>query len=152
MGGFFSWMLDNGWNADTGAAETFHFWWPWIGFCVLTILVYLYYQVEGRKRFVKGRTLPIHKYNLDKFLNQISLLAFVGLFIIAGRALFVNTFFAYRFWRYSWLAWGAAIGIYWVVYFVRHYADERDAWLAHRRNARYIPRPRAKRKAATRTS
>jgi hypothetical protein len=117
-----------------------------------TILIYLYYQAEGRKRFVKGRTLPIHKYLLDRFLNQVALLAFVGLFVLAGRALFVNTFFAYRLWRYGWLAWAAAIGIYWIVYFVRHYSDERDAWLAYRRNARYIPQARAKRKPATRAN
>ncbi len=152
MSGFFSWMLDNGWNVDTGAAETFHFWWPWIGFCVGVLILYFYYLAEGRKRFVKGRTLPLHKYILDKASNQVALLAFVGLFVIAGRALFVNTFFAYRFWRYGWLAWGAALGVYWLVYFIRHYHDERARWIAHQTNARYIPQARAKRKAVSKAS
>jgi hypothetical protein len=150
MSGFFSWMLDNGWNVDTGAAETFHFWWPWIGFCVGALVLYFYYLLEGRKRFVKGRTLPIHKYILDRVSNQVALLAFVGLFIIAGRALFVNTFFAYRFWRYGWLAWGAALAVYWLVYFIRHYHDDAARWIAHQTNARYIPQPRARRKATSR--
>jgi hypothetical protein len=134
-------------TGTTAGVEVFHFWIPWIVFTVVVLVGYFYYQLEGRKRFVKGRTLPLNRWILDRIMNQIALLAFVGLFVMASRAYLDATFFAWRFWRYAWLAWGLGIAIYWLVYFVRRYPHDREYQLAQRTNAQYFRPPRSRRKA-----
>jgi hypothetical protein len=130
----------------TQYAEVFHFYIPWLIFCAVGLLIPLYYAVEGRRRLVKGRTLPVHKYMIDRFMKQLAWLAGVGLVLIAGRAYADATFFAWRFWRYGWALWGVGILVYWVVYLVRHYPEERDAWRNHQILSQYRPEPRARRK------
>ena len=52
-------------DGTSGYVEVFHFWWVWIAITVLSLGFYLYYQAEGRKRLVKGRTISLHKDMLD---------------------------------------------------------------------------------------
>jgi hypothetical protein len=133
-------------NGTTQYVEVFHFYPLWIALCVAGLLVYFYYNVEGRKRFVKGHAL--HKYMFDKITNEVALWALVGPFLIFGRWALDSSFFAYRFWRYAWLAWLAGIGIYWLVFLLRRYPGELAAHRAHHTMRRYMPDPRGKRRPA----
>src|SRR5579884_579488 len=56
-------------------------------------------------------------------------------------------FFAWRFWRYLWLAGLLAWAITWIVYLVRKYPQERDNYLAYQNRQQYIPKKSNKRKA-----
>ena len=152
MGNIIKWLFTDavsaGADTPSGKPEVFHFYLPWIVFCAAGLIIYFYYWAEGRKRFVKNHAL--HKVLLDKFMNQLALLAFVGPFFIFGRWAMDSTFFQWRVWRYLWLAWGVGIGAYWLVYFVRHYPYHRRNCLTYRTNAQYLPPPRAKRRAPAR--
>jgi hypothetical protein len=168
MGNLFQWLFTDPQTACSSASaassicasiktangtqyiEVFHYWIPWIVFVALGLLIPAYYAVEGRRRLVKGRSLPLHKILLDKFMNQLALWAVVAPFIMFGRYALDSSFFAWRLWRYGWLAWGAGIGIYWLVYFARRYHRERDQYLTRQMLGQYVPAPRARRKAVTR--
>ena len=130
--------------------EVFHYWIVWIVVAALGLVIPAYYWIEGRKRLVKGRSIPLHKILLDKFMNQLALWAVVAPFIMFGRYAMDSSFFAWRIWRYGWLAWAAGIGIYWLVYFVRHYENHRTAYETNKMLGQYVPAPRARRKAASR--
>lgn len=135
-------------DGTTGYVEVFHFWWAWIAVTVIILGLCAYYGLEGRKRLVKGRTIPLHKYMLDKFVNQVALWAIVAPFLMFGRYALDSSLFAWRFWRYAWLAWAAGIGIYWLVYFVRHYQSDRDNHYYRQMMEQYKPGARTKRKSA----
>lgn len=137
-------------DGTTSYVEVFHFWGVWIAITVITLGFYLYYVLEGRKRLVKGRTIPLHKYMLDKFTNQVALWAVVAPFLMFGRYATDSSLFAWRVWRYGWLAWAAGIAIYWLIYFARHYQRERDAHLYRQTMDQYKPGARSKRKTAAR--
>jgi hypothetical protein len=130
----------------TQYTEIFHYYLPWMIVCALGLLIPFYYWAEGRKRFVKGRVLPLYKFMVDKVMTQLAWLAFVGWILMGGRYAADSTFFAWRFWRYAWLAWALGIVIYWAVYFVRKYPAEIRAWRSHQVLSQYVPEPRAKRK------
>jgi hypothetical protein len=139
-------------NAPSGAAEPFHFWVPWIIFCVLGLVIWAYYWLEGRRRFFGGHAL--NKYVLDKITNQLALFSFVAFFIMFGRWALDNTFFADRFWRYAWLAWGVGYLVYWGYFFAFKYPDMLRDYRRRRTMEKYIPQPKHKKaktaRAATR--
>src|SRR5689334_15899171 len=70
-------------NANLPGAEPFHFYLPWLVFCLFGLLVTFYYYVEGRKRFVKSR--PIAKYMFDRYLGWLAVIEFIGLCVLVGR-------------------------------------------------------------------
>jgi hypothetical protein len=144
------WLFDDpvtaGSNAGLAGAETFHFYIPWLIFCSLGLLIAFYYVVEGRKRFVKSR--PLIKYMLDRYLGWLTIICIIGYPLIFSRAYLTPYFFAWRAWRYLWLAALLAWAITWIVYLVRKYPKERANYIAYQNRQQYIPRS-GKRKAAS---
>lgn len=137
--------------ADIGrtGAEPFHFYLPWLIFCGLGLLIGFYYSVEGRKRFFKNK--PITKYMLDRYLFWLAVLCVIALFTMGFRYAIPYAFFAWRFWRYLWLAGLLGWAITWVVYLVRKYPKERASYLAYQKREQYIPKgSKRKAKAASR--
>ena len=100
------WLFDDpytaGTNAGLGGPETFHFLYPWLIFCSVGVLIAFYYSVEGRKRFVKNK--PIIKYMLDRYLGWLTVICLIGYPLIFAREYLAAYFFAWRVWRYLWLA------------------------------------------------
>jgi hypothetical protein len=132
-------------------AETFHFYAPWIIFCILGVLIPFYYSVEGRKRFVKDK--PIIKHMFDRFLGWFAIICILGFPLIFARAFLYEYFFAWRAWRYLWLAGLLAWAIVWIVYLVRKFPEEQANYVAYKKRDQYIPKSgkpkNGKRKAAT---
>src|SRR5215467_15552027 len=118
--------------------ETFHFYVPWIIFCTLGVLIPFYYSVEGRKRFVKDK--PVVKYMLDRFLGWLAIICIIGFPLIFARAYLDAYFFAWRVWRYLWLASLLAWAITWAVYLIRKYPKERASYLAYQNRQQYVPK------------
>jgi hypothetical protein len=161
MGNLFSWLFTNPFDAcvnatsasracagpvklsdgTTAYVEVFHFYAPWIIFTIAAFLLVGYYWAEGRRRFVKGR-MPLYKSILDRMSRQLGWFAFIGVIIMGCRYFFDSSFFAFRFWRYAWLAWAVGLAIYWVIYFVRRFASDREAWRSHLILSQYTPQPR----------
>ena len=60
----------------------------------------------------------VNKRIFDNMLNNFAVIGLVGLFIIFFRWAADSSLFAWRFWRYAWLVWLAAITIRWGIYFI----------------------------------
>src|SRR6266581_6193338 len=139
--------------ATTGATstaavqpETFHYYLIWLIFCSVGVLIAFYYSVEGRKRFVKNK--PIIKYMLDRYLGWLTVICLVGYPMIFAREYLAPYFFAWRVWRYLWLAALLAWAIILIVYLVRKYPKERANYRAYQNRQQYIPKS-SKRKTAS---
>lgn len=128
-------------DGSTHYVEIFHFYAPWIIFSIVALLIVGYYWAEGRRRFVKGR-MPLYKALLDRATRQLGWFTFGGLIVMACRYFFDSSFFAFRFWRYAWLAWGVGLLVYWGYYFVRRFANDRQAWRSHLILSQYTPQPK----------
>ena len=135
-------------TGDTNHPEVFHFYVQWSVFNGLLILGWLYYWMEGRKRFFGRHWL--HKSLLDRATNQFVILALVGFIVMFFRWAADSSLLADRFWRYGWLAWLAGLLIYWAVYFVRHYSNDINWFREQRIKQRYMNPPRNKAKQAKR--
>lgn len=133
-------------SGDAAHPEQFHFWVPWIIFCALGLLVPFYYWVEGRRRFFGSHTL--HKGMMDKIMNQLALIAFVGWFVMGARAFMDSSLFSWRVWRYGWLLWIAIVVGYWVYFMIRRYPRLLDKHRYQRTMQQYIPKSRRERRAA----
>ena len=144
------WLFDDpltaGTNAGLSGPETFHFLYPWLIFCSLGVLIAFYYSVEGRKRFVKNK--PIIKYMLDRYLGWLTVICLISYPLIFARQYLDAYFFAWRVWRYLWLAALLAWAITWIVYLVRKYPKERANYRAYQNRQQYIPKS-SKRKTAS---
>jgi hypothetical protein len=152
VGNLIVWLFTDptqaGTNGNLPGPEPFHYSLPWLIFCLLGLLIYFYYMVEGRKRFVKSR--PILKYMLDRYLGWFAVICFVGLPILASRIYLNNFFFAWRAWRYLWLV---ALGVWlvwWILYLVRRYPEDVANHTAYINRQQYIPKG-SKKKARTAT-
>jgi hypothetical protein len=131
---------------DGTTVEVFHFYVQWTIFNGLLILAWLYYWLEGRKRFVSRHWL--HRSLLDRATNQFVVVGLVGFIIEFFRWAADSSLLADRFWRYGWLAWVLGLLIYWAVYFIRRYPGE-IAWYREQRiKHRYMNPPRNKSKRA----
>jgi hypothetical protein len=146
-----NWLFQDPYTAGTSAglsgSETFHFLWPWLIFCTVGVLIFFYYSVEGRKRFVKNK--PIIKYMLDRFLGWFAVICFIGYPLIFCRVFLDQYFFAWRVWRYLWLVSLLAWAVVWFVYLVRKYPKERANYVAYQNRSKYMPKKSNKRKAVT---
>jgi hypothetical protein len=136
-------------NAGLAGPETFHFYIPWIIFCSAGVLIAFYYSVEGRKRFFKSK--PVEKYMLDRYLGWLAVICVIGFPLIFCRAYLTPYFFAWRVWRYLWLASLLAWAITWVVYLVRKYPKERDNYLAYQNRQKYVPKSNKRKSKAAST-
>jgi uncharacterized membrane protein len=125
-------------NAGQSGEEPFHFYVPWLIFCSLGVLITFYYSVEGRKRFFKNK--PLIKYMLDRYLGWFAVICVLGYPIIFARAYLDAYFFAWRFWRYLWLAALVAWAITWIVYLIRKYPKERADFKAYQNRQQYVPK------------
>lgn len=145
----YHWLFDDpataGANANLPGSEPFHFLWPWLIFCCACLLLTFYYSVEGRKRFVKDK--PLIKYMLDRYLGWLAIICFIALPMIFARVYLDAYFFAWRVWRYLWLAGLLAWAITWIVYLVRKYPAERANFFAYQNRQQYIKQGNNKRKA-----
>jgi len=126
--------------------EPFHFYVQWLIFCSLGVLITFYYSVEGRKRFFKNK--PLVKYMLDRYLGWFAVICVLGYPLIFARAYLDAYFFAWRFWRYLWLAALVVWAITWIVYLVRKYPKERADFKAYQNRQQYVPKS-SKRKVAS---
>ncbi len=118
--------------------ETFHFYVQWLVFCSLGLLITFYYSVEGRRRFFRNN--PLIKYMLDRYLGWFAVICLIGYPLIFARAYLDAYFFAWRFWRYLWLAALVAWAITWIVYLIRKYPKERAEYLAYQNRQQYVPK------------
>jgi hypothetical protein len=146
----YHWLFDDPYTAGSSAGlstpEVFHYVWPWLIFCCAGLLLCFYYAVEGRKRFFKSKMIA--KRMLDNSLTWFSVICFVGLPIIFSRVFLDGYFFAWRLWRYLWLASLISWAIVWIVYLIRKYPQERAGLQAYYKQQRYVPKPGSgKRKA-----
>ena len=132
-------------------AEVFHYYAPWIIFCILGVLIPFYYSVEGRKRFVKDKS--VIKNMLDRFLGWLAIICILGFPLIFARAYLYEYFFAWRFWRLLWVGGLLAWAITWIVYLIRKFPKEQANYEAYKNRERYIPKgsksKNGKRKAAS---
>ncbi len=145
------WLFDDpttaGANAGLTGQEQFHFTIPWLIFCGVGLVIAFYYSVEGRKRFVKNR--PIIKYMLDRYVGWFAIICLIGLPLIFSRVYLYDYFFAWRVWRYLWLAGLLAWAVMWVLYLVRKYPKERANYLAYQNRQQYVPKNKRKAKATS---
>ncbi len=141
------WLFTDPFTAATNGGlsvpeEPFHFYVPWLIFCSLGVLIAFYYSVEGRRRFFKN--MPIIKYMLDRYIGWFSVICVLGYPLIFARAYLDAYFFAWRFWRYLWLAALVVWAITWIVYLIRKYPRERAEFLAYQNRQQYIPKSKRK--------
>ncbi len=141
------WLFTDPFTAATNGGlsvpeEPFHFYVPWLIFCSLGVLIAFYYSVEGRRRFFKN--MPIIKYMLDRYIGWFSVICVLGYPLIFARAYLDAYFFAWRFWRYLWLAALVVWAITWIVYLIRKYPKERAEFLAYQNRQQYIPKSKRK--------
>ncbi len=147
------WLFTDPFTAATNGGltvpeEPFHFYVPWIVFCSLGILITFYYSVEGRKRFFRNR--PLIKYMLDRYLGWFAVICILGFPLIFARAYLDPYFFAWRVWRYLWLAGLVAWAITWIVYLVRKFPKERADYRAYQERQQYVPKSRKRKVASSR--
>ena len=147
-----NWLFDDpataGANAGLPGPETFHFYIAWLIFCTAGILIAFYYSVEGRKRFVKNK--PLIKYMLDRYLGWLTIICILGYPLMFSRAYLYQYFFAWRVWRYAWLAGLLAWAIIWLVYLVRKHPKERANYVAYQNRQQYIPKGNKRKATSTR--
>lgn len=137
------WLFTDPYTAATNGGltvpeEPFHFYIPWLVFCTLGILITFYYSVEGRRRFVRDK--PLIKYMLDRYLGWLAVICIIGYPLIFARYALDQYFFAWRIWRYLWLASLVAWAITWIVYLVRTYPKERANMKAYQNRQQYVPK------------
>ena len=133
----FTWLFTDpitagGPNSD--GSEVFHYFWPYLIVCGVGLLIWFYYWVEGRKRFLKSdkslkdqlpKDKPFVKGNkplkdmLDLYLNWLAVICFIGIPIDLTRVVLDGYFFAWRFWRYLWLVALLVWAVLWIIYLVR---------------------------------
>ena len=147
----YHWLFDTPTDAGSAAglsgAEPFHYYVAWIVFCAVGLLIWFYYTVEGRKRFVKS--MPVTKYMFDRFLGWFAVICFIGFPLIFCRAYLYDYFFAWRFWRVLWVLSLVAWGIVWLVYLARKYPKERANFIAYQNQQRYVPKSKQSNKRKT---
>jgi hypothetical protein len=144
----FSWLFTDPITAGSSlpsGEEQFHYFWSWMIFCCVGLLVCFYYWVEARKRFVKDK--PWLKYMLDRYLNWLAIICFVGIPIDLARVALDPYFFAWRIWRYLWLLAMAVWVVLWAIHLLRRYPAERAYYIAQRKRSQYMPKPSSKHKA-----
>lgn len=137
------WLFTDPFTAATNGGlsvpeEPFHFYVPWLIFCSLGVLITFYYSVEGRKRFFKNK--PLIKYMLDRYLGWFAVICVLGYPLMFARKYLDAYFFAWRFWRYLWLAALVVWAITLIVYLVRKYPKERADFKAYQNRQQYVPK------------
>ena len=141
----FNWLFQDAITAggpNPDGSETFHYFWQYLVLCGVGLLIWFYYWVEGRKRFVKNK--PVLKYMLDRYLNWLAIICFIGIPIDLARFVLPGYFFAWRFWRYLWLAALVVWAVLWIVYLVRKYPSEKASYIAYRGREQYVRKPKRK--------
>ena len=139
----YHWLFDDAVTAGGSGpdgSEIFHYFWPYIIFCCAGLLIWFYYWVEGRKRFVKSN--PIMKYMMDRYLNWLAIICFIGIPIALARFVLDGYFFSWRLWRYLWLVALIVWAVLWIVYLVRKYPGEKANYRAYQARQQYIPKSR----------
>jgi hypothetical protein len=135
-------------NAGCPNPEQFHFWWQWIAFCVGVLVIWGYYQIEGRRQFFGSHWL--NKGIFDRMLNNYAVIGLIGLFLIFFRWAADSSLFAWRFWRYAWLVWLLAITVRWGIYFIFKYRDDLASYRYQRTHQKYAPKPKRTARAGAR--
>jgi hypothetical protein len=110
-------LFDAGIGPD-GNPVDFRYFLPFLIFCGVGLLIWFYYWVEGRKRFL-DRSYYVKHNLVDPYLNWLAVICFVGIPIALSRVVLPGFFFAWRFWRYLWLVALLVWAVLLVVYLVR---------------------------------
>jgi hypothetical protein len=132
----YQWLFDD-------AIAPFHYFWPYLIACGVGLLIWFYYWVEGRKRFIKSRHAL--KYMLDRYLNWLAIICFVGVMIDLSRWALEGYFFAWRFWRYLWLVSLLVWAVFFVIHRVRRYPLDLAYFKKQERDSIYLPKSKKKR-------
>ena len=143
MGNFFGSLVP----ATPTQASNIKYLIPWAIFCVLAILVPIYYGMEGRKRFFGSHTL--NKWALDRLMNQLWPLGLVGLIFI-GAASAEMSLFSWPLWHALWALWLLGIVGYWVYYVGFKYRGHLASYRYERTKQRYMPPPKPKKASGAR--
>ncbi len=141
----YHWLFDDAITAGgTGpdGSEIFHYFWPYLIFCGAGLLIWFYYWVEGRKRFLKD--YRVQREMLDRYLNWLAIICFIGIPIDLARVVLDGYFFAWRFWRYLWLVALLVWAVWWIVYLVRTFPLENAGFKAFVQRKKSIPPPEPK--------
>ena len=85
---------------------------------------------------------------LDRYLGWLTIICILGFPLMFSRVYLYQYFFAWRVWRYAWLAGLLAWGITLIIYLVRKYPKERANYIAYQNRQQYIPK-NSKRKATS---
>src|SRR5579871_3919009 len=70
-------------NADCPNPEQFHFYAIWLALCIGFLVIWGYYQIEGRRRLFSGHA--INKRVFDNVTSNYAIIGVVGLIIVAFR-------------------------------------------------------------------
>jgi len=144
----FNWLFQDAITAggpNSDGSEVFHYFWPYLIFCGVGLLIWFYYWVEGRKRTVKHTHYP--KEMLDRFLNWLAIICFIGIPIDLAREVLDGYFFAWRFWRYLWLVALLVWAVVWIVYLVKKFPEDRRKEARLNEDRVYNPDPQIAEKA-----
>lgn len=133
------WLFDPASVGGQPANEQFHFYVPWLIFCVLGLLLPFYYDREARKRFFANHRL--HRYLLDRAVAQLWPIALVGLILLGARVAEMSIV-ALRGIRYAWGIWLVVYLGYWAYYLTFKYPGHRRAYRAEVIRKQYKPEPR----------
>lgn len=112
---------------------------PWLVISGLSLLLWAYYYLEGRKRIAAGDAQIQHR--LQQFMNGLGWIGLMG-------AIFAFTrwgdlaIFAWQLWLALWGLAVAAFVLYWVWYLTFKYPGERAAYVAHITHQQYLPKPK----------
>ena len=75
----FNWLFQDAITAggpNPDGSEVFHYFWPYLIFCGVGLLIWFYFWVEGRKRFVDSTYYL--KHMLERYLNWLAIICFIG--------------------------------------------------------------------------
>ena len=151
----FNWLFQDAITAggpNPDGSETFHFFWQYLILCGVGLLIWFYYWVEGRKRFVK--TEYVLKHMLDPYLNWLAIICFIGIPIDLARFVLPGYFFAWRFWRYLWLVALLVWAVWLVVHLIRKFPRDRESFKDFQKRQKSInePEPKAEKEKRARNA
>ncbi len=143
MANLMSWLFTDayteGLNTPSGNPTPFNAA-PWLIVIGFSLLVVIYYSLEGRRKipFIKNHRIW-KQYVLDRLLQHVAWWAGIGLFIIGGRVILFYTLFSWRIWIVLWLGWLAGIVFYWAKYFISKHGSLMETYNREVDRARFLP-------------
>ncbi len=152
MGNYLQWLFTDPLTAGGGTTQQpFPYYTLWFVLIGITILVPLYYWLEGRRRITWIKDHYVWKQQvLDRLTQHIAWWGGIAAVVLAFRYISPSTPFAWPIWFGLLFAWAAVIIGYWLYYFIRHHNGHLVAFERQRERQKFLkPMNRAKRRAAS---